>query len=81
MTMMRRITTLLALVFAAAACTAEGAPRWPLTILMGQEAAPTIEYTAAPLAILPIVDVRTGETFTLAEFAGKTVFVEPMATW
>lgn len=30
---------------------------------------------------LPIVNVQTGETFTLADFAGKTVFVEPMATW
>ena len=28
-----------------------------------------------------LTDVRTGETFTLADFAGKTVFVEPMATW
>jgi thiol-disulfide isomerase/thioredoxin len=30
---------------------------------------------------IPLVDARTGETFTLADFAGKTVFVEPMATW
>ena len=30
---------------------------------------------------IPVTDVRTGETFTLADFAGKTVFVEPMATW
>lgn len=30
---------------------------------------------------LPLVDVRTGATFRLADFAGKTVFVEPMATW
>lgn len=28
-----------------------------------------------------LTDVRTGQTFTLADFAGKTVFVEPMATW
>ncbi len=28
-----------------------------------------------------LTDVRTGETFSLADFAGKTVFVEPMATW
>ena len=28
-----------------------------------------------------LTNVRTGETFTLADFAGKTVFVEPMATW
>lgn len=30
---------------------------------------------------LPLADARTGETFTLADYAGKTVFVEPMATW
>ncbi|NWF67797.1 MAG: TlpA family protein disulfide reductase [Chloroflexi bacterium] len=30
---------------------------------------------------LPLVNARTGETFTLASFAGRTVFVEPMATW
>ncbi|GAB4279956.1 MAG: hypothetical protein Kow0080_32510 [Candidatus Promineifilaceae bacterium] len=30
---------------------------------------------------ITLTDVRSGETFTLADFAGKTVFVEPMATW
>jgi thiol-disulfide isomerase/thioredoxin len=30
---------------------------------------------------LPLTDAQTGETFTLADFAGKTVYVEPMATW
>ncbi|MDZ4770828.1 MAG: redoxin family protein [Chloroflexota bacterium] len=30
---------------------------------------------------LPLVDARTGATFRLADFAGKTVYVEPMATW
>jgi cytochrome oxidase Cu insertion factor (SCO1/SenC/PrrC family) len=30
---------------------------------------------------IPLTDVRSGQTFTLADFAGKTVFVEPMATW
>lgn len=29
----------------------------------------------------PLVNARTGETFTLADFTGKTIFVEPMATW
>ncbi len=28
-----------------------------------------------------LTDVQTGETFTLGEFQGKTVFVEGMATW
>ena len=30
---------------------------------------------------LPLVDARSGESFTLAGFQGQRVFVEPMATW
>jgi thiol-disulfide isomerase/thioredoxin len=30
---------------------------------------------------MSLTDVRTGQSFTLADFAGKTVYVEPMATW
>jgi len=30
---------------------------------------------------LPLTEARTGTPFTLADFAGKTVFVEPFATW
>jgi thiol-disulfide isomerase/thioredoxin len=30
---------------------------------------------------IELTDARTGETFTLASFSGKTVYVEPMATW
>lgn len=30
---------------------------------------------------ITLSNARTGEMFTLADFAGKTVFVEPMATW
>jgi thiol-disulfide isomerase/thioredoxin len=30
---------------------------------------------------LSLINARTGEPFTLADFAGQTVFVEPMATW
>jgi thiol-disulfide isomerase/thioredoxin len=30
---------------------------------------------------LALTDSRSGESFTLADFAGKTVYVEPMATW
>jgi thiol-disulfide isomerase/thioredoxin len=36
---------------------------------------------AAAWQNIALTNVRTGETFTLADFAGKTVFVEPMATW
>lgn len=30
---------------------------------------------------IALTDVTTGESFTIADFAGKTVYVEPMATW
>jgi hypothetical protein len=30
---------------------------------------------------LPLTNARTGATFKLADFAGKTVFVKPMAIW
>lgn len=30
---------------------------------------------------VPLTDARTGKPFTLGDFAGKTVYVEPMATW
>jgi len=30
---------------------------------------------------MALIDARTGESFTLADYAGKTVFVETMATW
>ena len=30
---------------------------------------------------ISLTDARTGELFTLADFADKTVFVEPFATW
>lgn len=30
---------------------------------------------------LELTEVHTGETFTLGDFEGRTVYVEPMATW
>lgn len=42
---------------------------------------PLTTAVAQPWRDLPLVDARSGETFTFAAFSGKTVFVEPMATW
>jgi cytochrome oxidase Cu insertion factor (SCO1/SenC/PrrC family) len=57
-------------------------------------AEPTVAPTAEPAAqqaaapadapawfALPLTDVRTGETFTFADFSGKTVLVRAMAEW
>ncbi|MCU0497190.1 MAG: redoxin family protein [Anaerolineae bacterium] len=35
----------------------------------------------APWQTIALTDARTGSPFTLGDFGGKTVFVEPMATW
>lgn len=49
---------------------------------MAEEMDDEMAMTDAPAWMtIPVTDVRSGETFTLADFAGKTVFVEPMATW
>jgi thiol-disulfide isomerase/thioredoxin len=50
-------------------------------LVVGCAPATTTSTTSTDLLMLPLVNVRTGETFTLASFAGKTVFVETMATW
>jgi len=39
------------------------------------------DYNGPAWASLELVDARSGQTFTLADFAGRTVYVEPMATW
>jgi hypothetical protein len=39
------------------------------------------EYGGPEWTKLPLTNAHTGETFTLANFAGKTVYIEPMATW
>jgi peroxiredoxin len=49
---------------------------------MEEEAMMTDDSMAlAAWQTLPLTNARTGETFTLSDFAGRTVFVEPMATW
>jgi hypothetical protein len=51
---------------------------------VGPAGAPFLRTAAADRPdwlALPLVDARTGQTFTLADLAGKTVYVEPMATW
>jgi hypothetical protein len=59
----------------------------PLLTSSSAAASPASVPAIAPAAerpawhTLPLVDARTGQTFTLADLAGKTVYVEPMATW
>jgi cytochrome oxidase Cu insertion factor (SCO1/SenC/PrrC family) len=46
-----------------------------------QSAETAMSSTAPAWQQLPLVNAVTGESFTLADFAGRTVFVEPFATW
>ena len=52
-----------------------------LTLLISGVLAQEVPYNAPDWTSLPLTNVTTGETFTLADYAGKVVFVEPMATW
>ncbi len=50
---------------------------------------PTADSESAVVDTIPLAawqtialtDVRTGNTFTFADFVGQTVYVQPMATW
>ena len=46
-----------------------------------EPAAQTVAYNGPDWTQLPLTNAVSGETFTLADFAGKTIFVHPMATW
>jgi len=43
--------------------------------------APTASTASSPALRFTLIDVRSGERFTLGGFAGKTVIVEGMAVW
>jgi thiol-disulfide isomerase/thioredoxin len=85
---------LLLFIFAACAPTSSSVSTLAPTALppTDEPESPTPAATTAPVEAaqvldrpawfsLPLVDVRTGETFTLGDFSGQLVFVEPMATW
>lgn len=62
--------------------TPESAAPPPTSAVESSSAAVEAEgYAGAAWTSIELVDARTGETFRFADFAGKTVFVEPMATW
>lgn len=50
------------------------------TPVMTEDPAPAAA-ALAPWQTVALTNARTGESFTLGDFGGKTVFVEPMATW
>jgi thiol-disulfide isomerase/thioredoxin len=64
-----------------------GAALFPAATPLLRSTATAAPMSAAPAAerpawhYLPLTDAQSGQTFTLADFDGKTVYVEPMATW
>lgn len=90
--MKRLVTVLAGMVAVLAACAPAPAPTAPpptATLLppTAGAAAPTALAATTAVAMRPawqtalLRDARTGETFTLADFAGRTVYVHPMAKW
>lgn len=90
--MLQRIILSLALIalLTLAACAPAESTATPILATPTQEAAaaPTEPMAESPAAVtrpdwhnLILTDAATGESFTLADFAGQTVLVEPMATW
>lgn len=61
--------------------TPEMAAQAESTSTPAQEAAPPEAAARPAWQTIQLTNARTGETFTLADYAGKTVYVEPMATW
>ncbi len=93
---MRLLFTIVLLLLAAACAPASLSPTQSISIeptdavavlSMAATAVGTPETALAPAVTLPVwqtlplTNARTGESFTFADFAGQTVFVEPMATW
>lgn len=49
--------------------------------MMDEEEAAMPQVDLAPWQQIALTNTQSGEQFTLGDFGGKTVFVEPMATW
>lgn len=76
--------------FAVVACTGSaGAPAIATPEPAAtSESSPVADFSPAPAIVLaqawattPLVDVSTGETFRIADHAGKVVIIETMAIW
>lgn len=76
MSRIRIYMSIFVLMMITAACSGAAAPAETKPEEVAAESA-----SSAAWMTLPLVNVATGETFTLAHFSGKTVYVEPMATW
>jgi thiol-disulfide isomerase/thioredoxin len=69
------VTVILTSLFLASCGASKPAPVEP------QAAAPATRATTPDWFKMKMTDVRTGQTFTISDFAGKVVLVETMAQW
>lgn len=65
------------------AASTDAPPTDAPTAVVTADSAPaaSADYAGPDWTRLTLTNSATGETFTLADFAGKTVWVEPMASW
>ena len=63
------------------ACGGDGGEGQSSGAAPAEEAQEEIVSSPSPLLSIPLFDFRSGSVFRLSDFAGKTVFIEPMATW
>ncbi len=82
MKLMRAALMAVLTVLAASACESSATSSNPgATVGSGGTAGAGAASAASALVDLPLVDARTGATFTLAGYKGKAVYVENFATW
>jgi hypothetical protein len=85
--MIKRLSFVFLIALVLAACSAAATPTpVPTTAPTQQSAAVQATqqanaYNSPDWTKIALTDSHTGKTFTLADFAGKTVYIEPMATW
>jgi cytochrome oxidase Cu insertion factor (SCO1/SenC/PrrC family) len=67
------------------ACSSSATPGIPATVpaTSAQHAVPTVVPTPSrpDWFAIPLTDARTGETFTINDFAGKVVLIQTIAQW
>ena len=53
----------------------------PTDVMAKPTDAAMTEHAMAAWQTIELTDARTGKTFHLGDFTGKTIYIEPMATW
>lgn len=76
-----RSSYLLLLALFLVACGGDDGEGQSSGVAPAEEAQEEVVSSPSPLLSLSLTDARTGVSFRLSDYAGQTVFIEPMATW